>query len=131
MLAVNLAHGLQVLQGDRLPAAGIVGDRDHAQRDRSRPDTVDERLELADVHVAFEGMTVAGIRRFIDDKVLRTSAPRPDVAFGRVEVHVAGDVGLRGYELGTEDVLRCPSLMRGHEVCKTEDLIDSVLQAEV
>ena len=61
--AVGLSDAPQVLHGNRLASAGVVGDRDHPKGDILRSHFLDEGAQLLNVHVAFERMAVGGIAR--------------------------------------------------------------------
>ncbi len=128
---VRLGHRPQVAHGDGLAAAGIVGDRDHAEGNVPGAGPLDERLELRDVDIALEGMRFAGIVRFVDHQVDGAATAGADVGVGGVEVHVGGD-GVPGMDEGRrEDVLGGATLVCREEVPEAEDVVDRRLQPRV
>ena len=96
--AVPLADGADlagVFHGDRLAAAGVVGDGEHHQRNALAADARDELFQRGDVHVAFERMQERGLAAFGDDQIDGFGAGELDVGARGVEVRVVGnDVAL-------------------------------------
>ncbi len=129
VLAVDLRHRVDIFHRDGLPAAGVVGDRHHAEGDFLRPGLFDEGLQLVDVHVALEGMVDFGVEGFVDDQVGRASAAGADVGVGGVEVHVRGDIVAGLDQSGGQNVLGGASLVGGDEECEAEDIVHGFLQA--
>ncbi len=126
----DLAHLLDVLQGDGLSAAAVVGDRHHDQRDLFDAAPVDEFLELFDVHVALERMGRIGIIGRGGDQVL---GPRPedlDVGPGRVEMDVVGNAVALLDRRTEEDPFRRPTLVGRDDVAEAEDRADRIFEME-
>ena len=80
-----------VFHGDRLAAAGVVGDGEHDERNALAADAGDEGLERGDIHVAFEGIVERGLAAFGDEEVDRFGADEFDVGARGVEVGVVGN----------------------------------------
>ena len=78
----------EVLHRDRLPAAGVVRHREHAERHLARLGVLEQRLQLIEIYVALERMAGLRLLALWNDEVHRLRARRFDVGAGRVEVRV-------------------------------------------
>ena len=126
MPAADGADGADVLHGDRLAAAGVVGDGEHDERDVLAADLFDQGFERGDIHVAFERVDGAGLAAFGDDEVDGFGADELDVGAGGVEVGVVGhDVALLAHA-AEEDALGGAALVGGDDVLVAEDVLDGV-----
>ena len=74
-----------------LAAAGVVGDREHHERDFLGALAIDQLLEAKRVHVSLEGKEVGGFFGFGRGQVDRRSADEFAIRAGGVEVRVVWD----------------------------------------
>ena len=120
------ADGAEVLERDRLPAAGVVRDRDHHDRDVLGAARRDEPLERLDVHVALERVLRRRVVPLGDHEVDRLGARELDVRARRVEVGVVGDDLARAADRREEDLLGGAALVRRDHVLEGEELADGL-----
>ena len=106
----------EVLHRDRLPAAGVVRHRQHAERDLPWLGLLEQRFQPVQVHVALERM--AGLRLFAlrNHEVHRLRARRFDIRAGRVEVRVVGNDLPLATDGREEDALGGSTLVRRDDV---------------
>ncbi len=117
----HLPHLAQVLQRDRLTAAGVVGDRDHHERYVVRAYLGDGGLEAANVHVALEGIIGRVVMSLFGHEVPCLGALVLDIGPGGVEMGVIGHHVPGGNRGGEEDPLGRPALMGGDDVFQPGD----------
>ena len=87
----DVAHRAQVLEADRLAAAGVVGDGDHHQRDaRRRRRARSAPPAPATSMLPLNGCAGDGLAALGDDQVDGLGAGELDVGAGGVEVGVVG-----------------------------------------
>ena len=121
-------HLLDVRERDRLSSAGIVGHREHDQRDAGGALRLDEPLEGGHVHVALERQPRLGVGGLGARKVGRARAAKLDVGAGGIEVRVIGN-GLAGpAHHREEDTLGGPPLVGRNHVAKPGQVLDRPLQ---
>ena len=91
MTLANSADLTNVFHRDGLSAAGIIGNREHDERDAFAADPSDEGFERGDIHVAFEGMRRCGMFPFLDHKVDGLGSDEFNVGARGIEVRVVGN----------------------------------------
>ncbi len=124
------ADAAQVLQRDRLAAAGVVG---HGHEDDGHvlgAARLDERGQCGEVHVALEGVLQGRLATLRDDQVDRLGAGELDVGPGRVEMGVVGDRQARATDRREEDLLGRPALVGGDDVAEREERLDRLEEDE-
>ncbi len=94
---VGVCYLPDILQGDWLPAAGIVGDGDHSEGDILPAHLLDEAAQFLQIHVALEGVPVGRVKGFVDDQVGRVAASGADIGIGGIKMHVGWHV-LPGFD---------------------------------
>src|SRR5208283_20412 len=80
-------YRLNILQAHRLPATGVVGNRQHHAR-HLRTMRAEERLEPGQIHVALERIEIGWIPAFRDQQINRLRAACLDVAARGVKMRV-------------------------------------------
>ena len=115
------AHGTQVLERDRLPAPGVVRDRDHHDRHVLGAPLRDEAVERLHVHVALERMLRRGVVALGDDEVDRLGARELDVRPGGVEMRVVGHDLARAADRREQDLLGGAALVGRDHVLEREE----------
>ncbi len=118
----------EVLQGDRLSTARVVGDGDHDQGDAVAFGG-EELLECHQVHVAFEGVDEGRNAPLGDDQVSGLGSLHLDVGAGGVEVGVARDDVTPLEHRVEEDAFGGPSLVGGDDVAKAREVCNDVAEA--
>ena len=123
--ALTCAH---ILHRDRLAAAGVVGHREHDQRNALAAHALNERLERRHIHVAFERMLQGGLSALGDDQVHGFGADELHIGAGGVEVGVVGDdvAFLAGH--AEENALGGAALMGGDHVLVAADVLNRVAE---
>ncbi len=92
----------------------------------SAPYVVDDRLQLVEIDVAFEGMVRVGIVGVIDDDVDEVATRVLLVELRRGEVHVPGDdISVRDQDLA-QDVLGAATLVGGDQLFVAVHLVHGV-----
>ncbi len=91
VLVADLPDAAEVFERDRLPAAAVVRDRHHHQRNALDPLLADRRLERLQVHVPLEGVLGRRHPPLGNDQVPRLRADVFNVRASGVEVGVVGD----------------------------------------
>jgi hypothetical protein len=79
-----------ILHRYRLPATGVVGHRDHAQRNIVRTGVSNKLFQRLDIHVALERVFSLRVQTFFDHKIHSAGALRLDIGAGGVEMGVVG-----------------------------------------
>ena len=122
------AHAAEVLERDRLPAAGVVRDGDHDERNAVA--VLLERLfEGRKIHVALERVEETRDAPFRDDEVARLGALDLHVRARRVEVVVVRDDVALVEDRVEEDALGGAPLVRRDDVLETRQLLHGVAKA--
>ena len=91
VLLANRAHRAHILHRNRLPAAGVVGHRQHHQRNVLAAHALNQLLQRGHIHVAFEGMHRSRLPALGDRQVEGLGARKFDVGARGVEMRVVGD----------------------------------------
>ncbi len=79
-----------VLHGDRLTAAGVVGNGDHGKGDFLPAVLLNGLLQGGNVHIALEGCHIGIIQPFITDQIKRIYPNKFKIGAGGIEVAVIG-----------------------------------------
>ena len=121
---------LDVGHGDRLPAAGVIGDGEHDQRNACRAFGGDQGFQRAHVHVALEIQARLRVGGFGNGQIHGARAGEFDIGAGGIEVGVGGDhvAGLAHH--GEQDAFGRASLVGGNHVAEAGQLVGRALQAE-
>ena len=115
--------------GNRLAAAGVVGDGEHDERDIFAADAGDQRLKRGDIHVAFEGQDGLGAAGFGIDEIDGLGARELDIGASGIEVGVVGDdVALLAHDV-EEQALGGAALVRRKHVRVAGNVLDRALEA--
>ena len=122
----HLAHGAQVLEAHWLTATGVVGDRDHDERDVLRAAFTDAGIEGGDVHVALEGMQDRWVVALLDHQVDGLRAGELDVGSRRVEMCVVRHHLAWTADDAEQDLLRCAPLVGGDHVLEREERLHAL-----
>ncbi len=93
------------------------------------PILCDEGFEFGDVHVAFEGMTIFWIVRFVNDEVGGPPAARADVGIGGVEVHVAGNPLAGFHQTRCQNIFGGAALMGGGKMLEAKYIFHCAFEA--
>ena len=125
----QLPHAAQVLERDRLPAAGVVGDRHHHER-HALAVCLQRPLEGGEVDVALEGVDLRRHPALGDDEVARLRLLDLHVGPRRVEVVVVGDDLSRLEQAVEEDALGGAALVGRDDVAEPGQVLDHVAEAE-
>ncbi len=131
MLVAHCAHGPQVGERDRLPAAGVVRHRHHDEGDAVHADFGDGLPQRVDIHVALERMKRRRVATLGNHQIPRLGVLVLDVGAGRVEVRVVGNDVARLQHHGEEDALRRPALVGRDDLGEAGELLDRVTEAVV
>ncbi len=130
VLGADRGHLAHVGKRDRLPAAGVVGDGEHDERDAVGAVLGERLTEAVDVHVALEGVVRVHVGELGRGEVERDGSAELDVGARRVEVAVVGHhVALVAHD-GEEDPLGSSALMGRDDVLEAGDVLDRVAEAE-
>ena len=130
-LSADLGDLVHVGERDRLPAAGVVGDGDHDERDALGAVLGERLAQGVDIHVALERVVRVHVRELGRGQVERERPSELDVGAGRVEVAVVGDdVALFAHDR-EEDPLGSAALMGRDDVLEPGDVVDRVVEVEV
>ena len=120
------AYLARIFHRDWLAAAGVVGDREHDERNAAAAHALDEALECSHIHIAFEGVQHCGLAALGDRQIDSFSAGKLDVGTRGVEVSVVGnDVPFLTRD-AEEDALSRAALVGGNDVPVTEDVLDGI-----
>lgn len=96
-----------ILQGNRLSAAGVGGDRQHTKGDILRTLFSNAGRERGHIHVAFERALVLGRQSFGTEQIQRLAPPHIfDIGAGGIEMAVVGN------DLPGPDAA-CPQIFKG------------------
>ena len=115
----DLADRADVGHADRLPAAGVVGHRQHHQRDVGGP-LAEQPFQRADVHVALERVAQGRLKALRDRQVGGLGPGELDIGPCRIEVRVVRDDPARAAGYGEQDLLGRPALMGRQDVPERE-----------
>ena len=126
----DLGHRADVVERDRLPATGVVGDGEHDDRHVVAP-LGEQGLEPVDVQVALERVDQRGVVALGDDQVDGLGAGELDVGAGGVEVGVARHDLAGAAEDAEEDLFRGTSLVGGDDVLVGEEVPHRVTEQVV
>ena len=110
---------------DRLPAARIVGHRDHDQRNAIAIFR-DEFFQRPGVHVAFERVCGGQVICFLAEQVDGFGAGEFDVRARRVEVRVVRNDAVGPSQEAEQDVLGGAALVSRYHLLETEDVFHRV-----
>ncbi len=126
----DLGGGANVGHRNGLATAGVVGDRDHCQRDPAGR-VGQHPLQGLEVDVALERPPGRKIRRLLARQVQGFGPREFDVGTRRIEVRVVRN-HVPGAAHGAEqDSLRGPSLVGRNHVSKTEDVLYRILETVI
>ncbi len=126
MLPAHRADRLCVFHRNRLAATGVVGDRQHHQRNAITAYAGDEFLEGGDIHVPFERFTHAGLPGFGARKIDGFGADEFDIRTCGVEVRVVGDDVALLASAVKEDAFSRSSLVRWDHMLVAEDVLHGI-----
>src|SRR6516165_10484807 len=106
---------LDICHGNWLPAAGIVRNSDHHQRNALNTDPFDQLLETGSIHVAFERMVTCRFERLRYGEVDCFGPHEFAVRPRGIEMHVVwDDVTFLAHD-AEKNALSCPSLVSGND----------------
>ena len=126
VLPAYVADGARVFHRNRLASAGVVGHRQHDQRNALPPNPCDQVLERADVHVPLERMPGRRLAGLGDRNVHRFCADKLNVGAGSVEVRIVGDdVSLLAHH-AEQNALGGATLVRRDHVPIAEDVLHRI-----
>ena len=128
MAVAERPERLDVLHRHRLPTGHVHRSGQADVGDSIRTLAEDQGLQLAEIHIALEGMTTGRIVRRIDDDVHEGAAGQFLMQSGRGEIHVSGHELARLDGAAAEEMLRAPSLMGGQDVGVAVMTADRLLQ---
>src|SRR5271165_7451009 len=114
---------------NRLSAAGVVGHRQHDQRDALAPHTLDQVFERHDIHVALEGMLQARLASFRDHQVSSLGTDEFHVGAGGIEMRVVGDDIAFLAHHAEQNALGGATLMSGNDVFVAKDILHRIAKA--
>ena len=124
----NRTNRANVFEADRLPAAAVVRYREHHQRNTVRADVLEQSLELAQVHVALEGVPRRRDIGFVDHQIHRGRTGVLRVRPRRVEVVVVGYDHVRPTQDLEQDSFARPPLVRREYVLETGDALQPIVE---
>ena len=128
MLAANRADGASVLHRDRLPAAGVVGDGQHDQRNAFAANARDQFSSAATSMLPFEGKPRRRLTGFGNRQIDGFGADEFDVGARGVEVRVVGNhVALLAHH-AEQNAFGGASLVRRDHMLIAEDVLDGVAE---
>ena len=128
MAVAHGAHRADVLEAHRLPAAGIVGDREHHERDVFGAGLRDQAFERGNVHVALERVARARVASFRDQEVDGARPGVLDVGARGVEVAVVRDHLSGTAHQFEEDAFAGATLVGGQDVLEAGERAHRLLQ---
>ncbi len=122
------AHLTHVLHRYRLPAARVIGHRQHHQRDTFAPHPHNQRFERRHIHVAFERIMQRWLFALGNQQVNRFGSHKFDIGPGRVEVSIVGnDIALLA-RYSKENPLGRASLVCRNHMLVAHDLLHRVAE---
>ena len=126
----DVAHRFEVAHRDRLPAAGIVGHRDHDQRDAILALGRDQFFQARDIEVALEIQPRLRVGGFRYRQVNGARAGKFDVGARGIEVRIVGHHVPGPAHHREQDALGRAALMGGNHVAEAGQLLHHTLHSE-
>ncbi len=115
-----------VFHGDGLAASGIVGDRQHDERNTLATHFGDQALKRRHIHVAFERMVDTRLAPFRNDHIQCFGSYKFHIGPRRIEVRVVGnDVTLLAHD-AEENAFGSAPLVRRDDMPVAEDVLNRV-----
>jgi hypothetical protein len=125
----NSAYSLYVFHGDGLAASGIVGDRQHDERNTLATHFGNQALKRSNVHVAFERMVHTGLAPFRNDHIQCFGSYKFHIRPRRIEVRVVGNhIALLAHDT-EENAFGSAPLVGRDDMPVAEDVLHRVAKA--
>lgn len=128
MAAADRANLPDILHGNRLAPSGIVGYREHDQRNSLPAHFIYQSFQRRDVHIALEGMDEAGLLAFWNDQIYGFSSNKFDIRARGIKVRIVRyDIAFFVHH-AEQDALRSAPLVSGDYMPIPEDGLNCPLE---